>query len=120
MLVDGLFIYGEWDYEVKFDGYCIFVCIDGNIVCLFSCNGCDWMVKLLCQVCMLCVLGLCEVWFDGEVVVMGECGVFDFQVLQNVFEMVYVEYIVYYLFDIFFCNGMDLCGVLLCEWWVLF
>ncbi|UGS91551.1 DNA ligase D [Ralstonia wenshanensis] len=114
-LVDGPPTHGEWDYEVKFDGYRILARIDGNTVRLFSRNGRDWTAKLPRQARTLRALGLREAWLDGEVVVMGERGVPDFQALQNAFETAHAEHIAYYLFDIPFCNGMDLRGVPLRE-----
>lgn len=114
-LVDGPPTHGEWDYEVKFDGYRILARIDGNTVRLFSRNGRDWTAKLPRQARTLHALGLREAWLDGEVVVMGERGVPDFQALQNAFETAHAEHIAYYLFDIPFCNGMDLRGVPLRE-----
>lgn len=114
-LVDAPPSHGEWDYEVKFDGYRILTRIDGNTVRLFSRNGRDWTPKLPRQARTLHALGLHEAWLDGEVVVMGERGVPDFQALQNAFETAHAERIVYYLFDIPFCNGMDLRAVPLRE-----
>ena len=114
-LVDAAPAHGEWDYEVKFDGYRILARIDGNTIRLFSRNGRDWTAKLPRQARTLHALGLREAWLDGEVVVMGERGVPDFQALQNAFETAHAEHIVYYLFDVPFCNGMDLRNVPLRE-----
>ena len=114
-LVDAPPARGEWDYEVKFDGYRILARIDGNTLRLFSRNGRDWTAKLPRQARTLHALGLREAWLDGEVVVMGDRGVPDFQALQNAFETAHAERIAYYLFDIPFCNGMDLRGVPLRE-----
>lgn len=114
-LVDAPPAHGEWDYEVKFDGYRILARIDGSTVRLFSRNGHDWTAKLPRQARTLHALGLREAWLDGEVVVMGERGVPDFQALQNAFETAHADRIAYYLFDIPFCNGMDLRGVPLRE-----
>jgi bifunctional non-homologous end joining protein LigD len=114
-LVDAPPAHGEWDYEVKFDGYRILARIDGDSIRLFSRNGRDWTAKLPRQVRTLPALGLREAWLDGEVVVMGERGVPDFQSLQNAFETSHAEHIAYYLFDLPFCNGMDLRNVPLRE-----
>ncbi|MDE2201750.1 MAG: DNA ligase D [Burkholderiaceae bacterium] len=114
-LVDAPPASGEWDYEVKFDGYRILARIDGGTIRLFSRNGRDWTAKLPRQARTLHALGLREAWLDGEAVVMGERGVPDFQALQNAFETAHAEQIAYFLFDIPFCNGMDLRGVPLRE-----
>ncbi|KMW46574.1 DNA ligase D [Ralstonia insidiosa] len=114
-LVDAPPVHGEWDYEVKFDGYRILARLDGDAPRLFSRNGRDWTAKLPRQARTLHALGLREAWLDGEVVVMGEHGAPDFQALQNAFETAHAERIVYFLFDLPFCNGMDLRGVPLRE-----
>lgn len=114
-LVDAPPTHGVWDYEAKFDGYRILARIDGSTIRLFSRNGHDWTAKLPRQARTLHALGLREAWLDGEIVVMGERGVPDFQALQNAFETDHAERIVYFLFDLPFCNGMDLRGVPLRE-----
>jgi len=114
-LVDAPPAHGTWDYELKFDGYRILARIDGERIRLFTRNGRDWTTKLPRQARALHALGLREAWLDGEAVVMGEHGVPDFQALQNAFETDHAEHIVYYLFDLPFCNGMDLRNVPLRE-----
>lgn len=100
---------GDWRYEVKFDGYRILARIDGNDVRLFTRNGHDWSSKMPRQVAALRALGIDSGWLDGEVVVAGENGVADFQALQNAFDTEHDERITYYLFDLPFLGGQDLC-----------
>lgn len=106
---------GTWDYEAKFDGYRILARIDGDRVQLFSRNGHDWTARLPRQARALPTLGLRNAWLDGEAVVMNAAGVPDFQALQNAFETAHLERIRYVLFDLPYCNGMDLRGVPLRE-----
>jgi len=47
-------------------------------------------------------------WLDGEVVVLNDKGLPDFQALQNAFDVGKSNHIVYYLFDAPFFNGEDL------------
>lgn len=47
-------------------------------------------------------------WFDGEVVVLDEQGLPDFQGLQNAFDAGHSKNIFYYLFDMPFLSGEDL------------
>ncbi|MHA6140303.1 DNA ligase D [Pseudomonas mohnii] len=99
---------GQWRYEVKFDGYRILARIDHDEVKLFTRNGHDWTHKLPGQAEALAALHLESAWLDGEMVVVDEEGVPDFQALQNAFEAGRSDHIVYYLFDLPYLNGVDL------------
>ena len=102
---------GDWQYEIKFDGYRIMARIDQDEVQLFTRNGHDWTHKLPKQAQALAALGLESAWLDGEMVVADADGVPDFQALQNAFDSGRSENIVYYLFDLPYLNGVDLCEV---------
>jgi bifunctional non-homologous end joining protein LigD len=99
---------GPWRYEIKFDGYRIMARIDHGEVKLITRNGHDWTHKLPGQAMALAALGLESAWLDGEMVVMDEQGVPDFQALQNAFEADRSDDILYYLFDLPYLNGVDL------------
>ncbi|MFK0091963.1 DNA ligase D [Pseudomonas sp. NPDC090592] len=99
---------GDWRYEVKFDGYRILARIEGEDVRLFTRNGHDWSAKMPRQVEALKALGLDAAWLDGEMVVVDENGVADFQALQNAFDTEQDERIAYYLFDLPWLGGEDL------------
>ncbi len=99
---------GEWSYEIKFDGYRVMTRLDHDEVKLFTRNGHDWTHKLPGQAEALVALGLESAWLDGEMVVVNEQGVPDFQALQNAFDSGRSGSIVYYLFDLPYLNGVDL------------
>ncbi|MDH0892978.1 MULTISPECIES: DNA ligase D [unclassified Pseudomonas] len=99
---------GEWLYEVKFDGYRILARIADGEVRLFTRNGHDWTPRLPLQAKALARLGLRDSWLDGEVVVLNEQGLPDFQQLQNAFDIGRSHDILYYLFDAPFIDGEDL------------
>ncbi|MBD9425470.1 DNA ligase D [Pseudomonas sp. PDM15] len=99
---------GDWLYEVKFDGYRILARITDGEVRLFTRNGHDWTARLPLQAEALAKLGLRDTWLDGEVVVMNDQGLPDFQLLQNAFDIGRSHDILYYLFDAPFINGEDL------------
>ncbi len=99
---------GDWRYEVKFDGYRILARIDGDDVRLFTRNGHDWSAKMPRQVEALKALGLDAAWLDGEMVVVDDNGVADFQALQNAFDTEHDERITYYLFDLPWLGREDL------------
>ncbi|HEX8541762.1 MAG TPA: DNA ligase D [Pseudomonas sp.] len=102
---------GDWLYEVKFDGYRILTQILDGEVRLFSRNGNDWTERLPLQAKALAALGLGDSWLDGEMVLLNEQGLSDFQALQNAFELGRSKDIVYYLFDVPFLGGQDLCDM---------
>jgi bifunctional non-homologous end joining protein LigD len=99
---------GEWLYEIKFDGYRIMARILDGDVRLITRNGHDWTERLPLQAKAIADLKLGDGWLDGEMVVLNEEGLPDFQALQNAFEIGRSKDIVYYLFDVPFLNGEDL------------
>ncbi|UII69109.1 DNA ligase D [Pseudomonas sp. HN11] len=99
---------GDWQYEIKFDGYRILARIRDSEVRLFTRNGHDWTERLPRQAKALQALKLKDSWLDGEVVSLNGDGLPDFQALQNAFDIGRSLDIVYYLFDAPFLNGQDL------------
>jgi bifunctional non-homologous end joining protein LigD len=98
----------EWLYEIKFDGYRILTRIDAGKIQLFTRNGNDWSHKLAHLVKAIGEMGLSNGWLDGEVMVLNENGIPDFQALQNAFDSSRMNAIIYYVFDIPFYDGYDL------------
>ena len=110
-LVDAVPREGDWIYEIKFDGYRLLARVDGPAVRLFTRNGHDWTAKLKSLARAIGGLGLRSGWLDGEIVVQGAAsqgGLPDFQALQNAFDRSRTDDIVYYLFDLPYCDGRDL------------
>ena len=99
---------GDWQYEIKFDGYRMLARIRDGDVRLFTRNGHDWTERLPRQVKALQALKLKDSWLDGEVVSLNADGLPDFQALQNAFDIGRSLDIVYYLFDAPFLHGKDL------------
>ncbi|WP_025854624.1 DNA ligase D [Pseudomonas sp. CHM02] len=98
---------GDWQYEIKFDGYRMLTRIREGEVRLFTRNGHDWTERLPRQAKALQALKLKDSWLDGEVVSLNGDGLPDFQALQNAFDIGRSLDIVYYLFDAPFLNGQD-------------
>ncbi|UCR84830.1 DNA ligase D [Pseudomonas chlororaphis] len=99
---------GDWRYEIKFDGYRILARIQDDEVRLLTRNGHDWTSRLPLQAKALAALKLKGSWLDGEVVVLNDQGLPDFQALQNAFDIGRSLDIIYYLFDAPFLQGEDL------------
>ncbi|AZD29644.1 DNA ligase D [Pseudomonas chlororaphis] len=99
---------GDWRYEIKFDGYRILARIQDDEVRLLTRNGHDWTGRLPRQAKALAALKLKDSWLDGEMVVLNDQGLPDFQALQNAFDIGRSVDIIYYLFDAPFLQGEDL------------
>jgi len=99
---------GDWHYEIKFDGYRILARIKHGKVQLFTRNGHDWTAKMPRQVAALKKLKLKSAWLDGEMVVLDDNGLTDFQALQNAFDSEDDAALLYYLFDLPWLDGHDL------------
>ncbi|GAA4322543.1 hypothetical protein GCM10023144_02600 [Pigmentiphaga soli] len=106
---------GDWFYEVKFDGYRLLARIEDGQVRLVTRNGNDWTARMPDLAAALAQAGWPDGWYDGEIAVPDENGIPDFQALQNAFDSTRTQRIVYYVFDVPFCNGYDLRGVPLSE-----
>ncbi len=99
---------GDWIVETKFDGYRLLIRINGDDVRLFTRNGNDWTDKLPAVAKAVVPLGLSTAWLDGEIVVLNDAGVPDFNRLQNAIAKPGGDDIVLFVFDVPFLGGMDL------------
>ena len=106
---------GDWIYEAKFDGYRILARIDGDDVRLFTRNGNDWTRRLAALRDDVRSLRLASAWLDGEIAVLDERGLPDFQALQNAFDTSKTADIAYFVFDLPHFGGYDLTRVPLVE-----
>ncbi len=104
-----------WVYELKFDGYRIVARVAREDVRLFTRNGNDWSARLGGLREEIRSFGLACAWLDGEIVVLDEKGVPDFQRLQQAFDTSSRAGIVYYVFDLPYYGGYDLRRVPLVE-----
>jgi bifunctional non-homologous end joining protein LigD len=112
-LVDKPFDEPGWLYEIKWDGYRALACMNKGEVMLKSRNDKsfndkfypvhqalrDWNVNAI---------------VDGEVIVLKESGVSDFGDLQNWRSEADGD-LIYYVFDILWLDGRNLCGLPLSE-----
>ena len=102
---------GDWVIESKFDGYRMLARIDGDEIRLFTRNGNDWTTKLQPIADAVLALGLDKAWLDGEIVVLSDAGVPDFNRLQNSIDSSATKDVVMFVFDIPFLGDMDLRAV---------
>jgi bifunctional non-homologous end joining protein LigD len=114
-LVDEIPAGDGWIYELKLDGYRIVARIEGDDVRLFTRNGNDWTGRMKPLAEEARKLGIASAWLDGEVVVMNDKGVPEFQLLQNAFDSSKTAGIVYFVFDLPHFGGYDLTRVPLAQ-----
>jgi bifunctional non-homologous end joining protein LigD len=102
---------GDWVVESKFDGYRLLARSAAGKVRLFTRQGNDWTARLQPIADALRALKLGSGWFDGEIVVMNEQGLPDFNRLQNALDNARAQDIRFFLFDLPFHAGRDLRAV---------
>jgi len=100
-----------WLHEIKFDGYRILATRRGRKWRLITRRGHDWTHRFPAIAAELEHVPLDEGILDGEVVVLKESGVSDFQALQNALRRDQRARMHYYVFDVPHCNGYDLTRV---------
>ena len=98
----------DWVAENKFDGYRMLARIENGRARLYTRNGNDWTSKLRDLTAEVEALGVDAAWLDGEVVVLNEAGVPDFNRLQNAIDNSRSKDIVYFLFDLPYLGSKDL------------
>jgi len=111
-LIDEPFNDPDWLYEVKWDGYRAVAFLDKKEVTLISRNNIpfekyypindilkEWKINAV---------------IDGEILVLNDKGISDFGALQN-WRSEADGNLVYYVFDILWCDGKNLMGLPLKE-----
>ncbi len=99
---------GDWVIETKFDGYRILARVEGAAVRLFTRAGNDWTERLAPVAAAVAGLGLDSAWLDGEIVVLDDAGIPNFNRLQNAIDGADAREIVLFLFDLPYLGGRDL------------
>jgi bifunctional non-homologous end joining protein LigD len=93
-----------WIYEIKWDGYRLMSHIDQGIVEMYSRNGISYKDKF--RVIWNALRNIPhQAILDGEVVILNDNGIPDFQKLQHYNEEETIGEIRYYVFDLLFLNG---------------
>jgi bifunctional non-homologous end joining protein LigD len=98
-LVSGVPARGDWLYEIKFDGYRILTRFENGKPRLITRRGNDWSSKMPRLLTELGTMGVRSGWLDGEIVVLDEDGVPDFNALQSAFDEDNSADITYFLFE---------------------
>jgi bifunctional non-homologous end joining protein LigD len=99
---------GNWLLENKFDGYRMLSRIVDGKVRLITRKGNDWTSQLRSLAAEVETLGIEAGWLDGEIVVLNDAGVPDFNRLQNAIDNARSDDVTYFLFDVPFLGDTDL------------
>ena len=108
-LVDEAFDRKGWIFEIKWDGYRGVAEVGRGNIKLYSRNLLSFNERFPHIVEELPKIGV-EAVLDGEIVVVDETGVSQFQLLQNYLRNRQGR-LVYYVFDILWLEGHDLTGL---------
>lgn len=105
-LTEKAFDSSDWIFEIKWDGYRMISGLNKGEITLTSRNFISYTRKFPTIVKSLKLIKVNAV-LDGEIVVIDDAGVSNFQLLQN-YQRTGKGNIVYYLFDIIWLEGHDL------------
>lgn len=106
MPVRAPFDHPDWIYEVKWDGYRALAELHHGEVRVYSRNGVPFTGKYPLIVASLRKAGF-DALLDGEIVVVDDAGLPDFQALQQYREQG-AGHLLYYVFDLLHLEGHDL------------
>jgi bifunctional non-homologous end joining protein LigD len=98
----------EWLHEIKFDGYRLLCFLEHGQVRLVTRRGQNWTAKFPSLARAAARLPIIDAVLDGEVIVQRGDGTSDFQALQNLLQGERSGRLLYYLFDLPYCEGYDL------------
>lgn len=121
-LADRPFSDPNWLFEIKWDGVRTLARVQGKNVRLWSRSHREITNEYPELSGLAANVNAENVWLDGEIVALDSDGRSDFQLLQQRFSIIKPTEallkqvpVVYYLFDILFCDGFDLRPVPLIE-----
>ena len=103
---DKAFDSADWIYEIKWDGYRAVAEVSSNEIKLYSRNGIDFAQNYPIVATALKSIKH-DAILDGEIVVLNENGVPDFQKIQHYADNTNFP-ICYYVFDLLSLDGNDL------------
>jgi bifunctional non-homologous end joining protein LigD len=104
-----------WLHELKLDGYRILARIDRGKVRLLTRRGHDWSERMRSVASAFAALPLARALIDGELCVLRQDGVSDFQRLQNSLQAGRDEACTYFAFDLLYLDDRDLRALPLLE-----
>lgn len=104
-----------WLHEIKQDGYRLEARIDGGKVKLLTRTGLDWTKRFPTIAKGLAQLSVSSALIDGELVAQEESGISTFTALQSDLRDGRRDRLGYFVFDLLYCEGVNLTGAPLIE-----
>ncbi|HTJ02037.1 MAG TPA: DNA ligase D [Methylovirgula sp.] len=98
----------NWIHEIKFDGYRLQARLNRGKAKLLTRKGLDWTHKFRGIADAIDELPVNSALIDGELVVEDENGVSSFSLLQQELKSGRQDRLIYYVFDLLYCDGSDL------------
>jgi bifunctional non-homologous end joining protein LigD len=95
-----------WAHEIKFDGYRIQLRTESGTAVLRTRKGLDWTAKF--GAIVKAARDLPDGIIDGEIVALNRKGLPDFAALQAALSDGKTDQLVFFVFDLLFCDGEDL------------
>jgi bifunctional non-homologous end joining protein LigD len=105
----------DWLHEIKFDGYRMHARLDRGAVQLLTHTGLDWTHKDPAIAAAVASLGATQAYLDGELSGVRADGVTSFSMIQAASDSGNAAALVFFLFDLLYLDGEDLCARLLQE-----
>jgi bifunctional non-homologous end joining protein LigD len=99
----------DWLHEIKFDGYRMHARLDRGAVRLLTRTGLDWTHKYPAMAAAVASIGAREAYFDGELCGVRPDGVTSFSMIQAASDSGNAAALVFFLFDLLYLDGEDLC-----------
>jgi bifunctional non-homologous end joining protein LigD len=104
-----------WVHEIKFDGYRMQARLDRGKARLLTRKGLDWTEKFPNVAAAVARLPARSALIDGEIVVEDDHGISSFSALQAALKEHAEDVFVYYVFDLLYRDGRELCDLPLTE-----
>lgn len=105
----------DWLHEIKFDGYRLVAHKNGDSVRLITRAGHDWTHRFSPIAKAIGELDVSTAIIDGEACVLDSHGHTDFQALQGAIKAQRFAGLVFFAFDLIYCEGVDLRGATLVD-----
>jgi len=104
-----------WLHEIKHDGYRMQARLDGGKVKLHTRTGLDWTKRFPTIAKALAQLPVSSALLDGEIVAQEDSGISTFTALQTDLKSGRRDRLVYFMFDLLYCEGVNLTNVALAD-----
>jgi DNA ligase D-like protein (predicted ligase) len=99
----------QWLHEIKYDGYRMHARLDRGAVRLLTRTGLDWTHKYPAIAAAVASLDARQAYLDGELCGVGPDGITSFSMIQLASDSGNAAALVFFLFDLLYLDGKDLC-----------